>query len=265
MNTRPIGIFDSGLGGLTILKTLHRALPKENLIYFGDTMNVPYGAKSKSAVTRFSLDIARFLESQGVKLIIVACNTASALALPALQKQISVPVLGVIEPGALKAAEQTRNGKVVVLATEATVQSASYVKALKKIKPQLQVFQQACPVFVPLIEEGWLHKKAGEFIIADYLRDMIATGADTFILGCTHYPVIKHLIAKQAGKKIKLVDSAEVVAKKVSDFLTQTDQLNPRGKGKLTIYASDDPTRFTRLAKYILKNTLPPARLKKLN
>lgn len=265
MNSRPIGIFDSGLGGLTILKTLHQALPQENLIYFGDTMNVPYGAKSKAAVTRFSLDIARFLQAQDVKLIIVACNTASALALPTLQKQISVPVLGVIEPGALKASQQTHNGKIAVLATEATVQSGSYVKALKKISPKLQVFQQACPVFVPLIEEGWLHKKAGELIIADYLRDMLATKADTFILGCTHYPVIKQFIAKQVGKQIKLVDSAEVVAQKVSDFLHQTDQLNPRGKGKLTIYASDDPTRFTRLAKHILKNSLPPARLKKLN
>ena len=161
MDTRPIGVFDSGLGGLTILKTLSRTLPKEKLIYFGDTVNVPYGSKSKAAVTRFSLDIARFLQKQNVKLIVVACNTASALALPELQKQIAVPVIGVILPGAMKAAQCTKNGKVAVLATEATVQSKAYPRALKRLDKRIRAVQRACPVLVPLIEEGWVHAKGG--------------------------------------------------------------------------------------------------------
>lgn len=265
MNTRPIGIFDSGLGGLTILKTISQVLPHEKLIYFGDTMNVPYGAKSKAAVTRFSLDIARFLEAQQVKLIIVACNTASALALPELQKKIAVPVVGVIEPGALNAARHSKNGQIAVLATEATVGSHAYKKALHKLNNKLQITEIACPVFVPLIEEGWKHTKAGELIIADYLTPIQNSHTDTVILGCTHYPVIKRRIAKQLGSTVHLVDSAEVLAKEVKALLTQTDQLNPRGKGALKVYASDDPQRFKRLAKHILKRELPRVLLKKLN
>lgn len=265
MNTRPIGIFDSGLGGLTILKALSRTLPKEKLIYFGDTINMPYGSKSKKAVTRYSLDIARFLEKQQVKLIIIACNTASALALPELQKQISVPVIGVIEPGAQAAAKRTRNGKVAVIATEATVQSCAYPRALKRINPKLRTFQQACPIFAPLIEEGWTHKIAGQLIIADYLKSVTKSDCDTVILGCTHYPVIKHLIAKQLGKHVRLVDSADVLAADVKTRLTQQNQLNLRGRGSLKIYASDDPVRFKRLAKHILGRPLSHVILKKLN
>lgn len=265
MNTRAIGIFDSGLGGLTILKTLSKALPREKLIYFGDTVNVPYGSKSKAAVTRFSLDIARFLEKQQVKLIIVACNTASALALAELQKKISVPVVGVIEPGALKAAQCTKNGKVAVIATEATVQSKAYPRALKRFDKRIRSYQRACPVFVPLIEEGWIHPKAGELVINDYLDGVLKNGSDTVILGCTHYPVIKKLIAKKLGKNVKLVDSSEVLAEEVKTRLSQTDQLNPKGRGALKIYASDAPARFKRLAKNILGRELGRVYLKKLN
>ena len=265
MNTRAIGIFDSGLGGLTILKTLSKALPKENLIYFGDTVNTPYGSKSKAAITRFSLDIARFLEQQGVKLIVVACNTASALALAELQKKISVPVIGVIEPGALAAARSTQNGRVAVLATEATVHSKAYPLALQRLDKRIRAFQRACPMFVPLIEEGWTHKSAGPLIVQDYLAPVARCGADTVILGCTHYPVIKRLIAQTLGKKIHLVDSADVVAEEVKTRLTRTDRLNPRGRGSLKIYASDDPARFKRLAKHILGRELPRVYLKKLN
>lgn len=265
MDTRAIGLFDSGLGGLTILKTLCQTLPKENLIYFGDTVNVPYGSKSKTAVTRFALDIARFLETQRVKLIIVACNTASALALPELQKQISVPVIGVIEPGAYKAVQSTRNRRVALIATEATVHSQAYWRAIQHLDKQIQLWQQPCPVLVPLIEEGWIHKSAGEQIIADYLQQVRKHRADTVILGCTHYPVIKKLIARQLGKRVCLVDSAEVLAEEVKKRLTQTDQLNPRGRGRLKIYVSDAPARFQRLAKYILGRELQRVYLKKLN
>lgn len=265
MNTQPIGIFDSGLGGLTILKAICQVLPKEKLIYFGDTVNMPYGSKSKKAVTRYSLDIARFLEQQHVKLIIIACNTASALALAELQKKISVPIIGVIEPGARAAAGKTRNGKVAVIATEATVQSQAYPKALKRLSPRVRAVQQACPLFASLIEEGWVHKLAGQYIIADYLKPVAKSGCDTVILGCTHYPVIKQKIARYLGKNIRLVDSAQVLAQEVKKQLTQTDQLNPTGRGSLKIYASDDPTRFKRLAKHILGRELSRVWLKKLN
>ena len=264
MNTYPIGIFDSGLGGLTILKTIHKRLPHEDLIYFGDTMNVPYGSKSKEAVTRFSLAIARFLEKQQVKLIVVACNTASALALSQLQKQISVPIIGVIEPGAKKAFQTTRNNKIAILATEATVRSLSYPKALKKLNSKLQVTQQACPVFVPLIEEGWIHPVASKQIIADYLRPVIKSGADTVVLGCTHYPVIKRYIAAQLNKNTKLIDSAEVLAEQAADYLARTNALNTLGRGRLTLYASDDPSRFKKLARNIIGHSLPRVLLKKL-
>jgi len=265
MNTSPIGIFDSGLGGLTILKALCRVLPKEKLIYFGDTVNMPYGSKSKKAVTNYSLAIARFLEQQKVKLIIVACNTASALALPELQKQISIPIIGVIEPGAQAAALATKNNKVAVIATEATVHSKAYPKALKKLNTCLKMFQRACPILAPLIEEGWIHKTAGKLIISDYLKDVTKSGCDTVILGCTHYPVIKHLIANQLGKQVHLVDSADVLAAEVKKHLVKHNALNPRGRGGLRIYASDDPARFKRLAKHILKRPLPRVALKKLN
>ena len=264
MNTSPIGIFDSGLGGLTILKTILQKLPQEKLIYFGDTMNVPYGSKSKAAVTRFSAHIAQFLQQQKVKLIVVACNTASALALPYLQKHSKVPVIGVIEPGASKAVQTTRNGKIAVLATEATVGSNSYPKAIRRLHKNAVVLQQMCPLFVPLIEEGWIHKQAGELIIEDYLKKIAKSGADTIILGCTHYPVIKHLIAKHLQSSIQLVDSAEAVADEVYRYLQQTNQLNTAGRGKLTLFASDDPARFERLAKHILKRPLPKVHLKKL-
>lgn len=265
LSTKPIGIFDSGLGGLTILKTLSQLLPKENLVYFGDTVNVPYGAKSQKAVTKFSLAIAHFLQDQGVKLIIVACNTASALALPELQKQISVPVIGVIEPGAEAAARQTRNKRVAVIATEATVNSLSYPKHLAKLDNKIKVIQKPCPLFVPLIEEGWIHKQAGQQIVKDYLQSIAKSKADTVILGCTHYPVIKKIIAGELGTGVQLVDSADILATTVKQLLTEQQLHNPKGKGTLKIYASDAPERFKKLAKHILGKELKQVSLKKLN
>lgn len=265
MNKQPIGIFDSGLGGLTILKWVNQLLPKENLIYFGDTVNVPYGAKSPKAVTKFSLDIAKFLEAQQVKLIIVACNTASALALRELKKQIRVPVIGVIEPGAKKAATATKNKKVAIIATEATVKSNSYPKHIAKLDPKIKTVQKPCPLFVPLIEEGWVHKKAGELIIGEYLKNIANSQADTVILGCTHYPVIKKQIAASLGRNVKLVDSSEIIADTVKNLLEERKLINSSGKGKITIYASDAPERFKKLARHILGSELKKVHLKKIN
>lgn len=264
MNNAPIGIFDSGLGGLTILKALQKTLPAERLIYFGDTANVPYGSKSRETVTRFSRDIAQFLEQKGVKLIIVACNTASALALTRLRKTCRVPVLGVIEPGAQKAVRSSRGGRIAVLGTEATVKSGAYRQQILKLAPHAKVSQVPCPLFVPLVEEGWSKNPVTRLIAAQYLKPLAKTQADTVILGCTHYPVLKPVIANVLGKQVQLVDSAQTLAQEVKNYLISHDE-QAQGRGSLTIYASDAPERFKHLAKHILGTRLKTVRLKKLN
>ena len=265
MKKQPIGVFDSGLGGLTILKALRRQLPHEDLIYFGDTANVPYGSKSKAAVTKFSLAIARFLQSQGVKLIVVACNTASAQALAELRREMDVPVMGVIEPGAQKAAAVTRNGRIAVLGTEGTVRSKAYPKAILKRAPRAAVVQQACPLFVPLAEESWGQKPAARLIAREYLEPVQKSGADTVILGCTHYPLLKPVIASVLGKKVTLVDSADTLAEAAQQFLASRRQLETGGKGRVRLYASDDPARFKHLAQRLLAEPIGAVRLKKLD
>lgn len=263
MNKQAIGIFDSGLGGLTILKALRQQLPHEDFIYFGDTANVPYGAKSKQTVTRFATAIAHFLEAQQVKLIVVACNTASALALAELRRQCKVPVLGVIEPGAIAAANATRNRRIAVLGTEATVRSNAYAKAVLKKLPNAKILQQPCPLFVPLVEENWTHTPAARLIAQTYLAPIKRHRADTLILGCTHYPILKSLIGQIMGKQVALVDPAQITAQSVARFLEPAH--HPGHKGKLTVYASDDPARFKRLASLLLGSPISKVHLKKLN
>ena len=255
MSKQPIGVFDSGIGGLTILRALHRALPHENLIYFGDTANVPYGSKSKTAVTHLSLNVARFLQSRDVKLVVVACNT---------RKKLKVPVMGVIEPGAQAAVLATKNHKIAVLGTQGTVQSKAYVKAIKKYNKNATVFQKACPLFVPLAEEGFTHKPAAELIAREYLQPVKKSQADTVILGCTHYPILKHLLARILGPRVKLVDSAHTLAVAAKRFLADKKLAATTGKGRIQLYASDSPDKFAVSAKKLLK--LPTARttLKKL-
>lgn len=262
MSKQPIGIFDSGLGGLTILKALRHTLPHEDFIYFGDTANVPYGSKSKQTVTRFSLAIARFLETQHVQLIVVACNTASALALPKLRQVCRVPVLGVIEPGAAAALQATRSGRIAVLGTEATVRSQAYAKALRKKNPRVKLLQQACPLFVPLVEENWARTRATELVAETYLAPVKHHDADTVILGCTHYPILKPMLQKLLGKNVRLVDPAQTTAQAVAAFLPA---ISTRAKGKLTLYASDDPARFKRLAGRLLGAPVGRVHLKKLD
>ena len=264
MKKQPIGVFDSGIGGLTILRALRRALPHENLIYFGDTANVPYGGKSKTAVTRLSLAVARFLQEHHVKLVVVACNTASAQALGTLRKQLRVPVMGVIEPGAQAAVNATRNHKIAVLGTQGTVESNAYVKAIKKRNKQASVFQQACPLFVPLAEEGFAGKPAAELIAREYLKSVQDSRADTVILGCTHYPILKNLIAKILGPRVRLVDSADTLARAAQQFLRDQNLATATGRGTLRLYASDAPEKFTRSAHKLLNGKIPRATLKKL-
>jgi len=262
---KSIGIFDSGLGGLTILKQVRRLMPKENLIYFGDTAHVPYGSKSKETVTAYSLEIAKFLESKNVKLILVACNTASALALPSLKRSVKVPVLGVILPGARKAASVTKNKKVAVLGTEATVKSMQYPKHIAEIDKSIKVKQFACPLFVPVIEEGLINDEITDLVIRKYLCPLKKLQTDTVILGCTHYPVIKKNIAEVLGDKVTLVDSAEEISKDAKALLENARMLKKSGKGKLEIYASDSPERFARLAVKIIGGKKPKVKECRLN
>ena len=247
----PIGIFDSGLGGLTVFKAVRRLMPSENLIYFGDTARVPYGTKSKEAVIAFSREIAAVLSGRGVKLLIVACNTASSLALEEVRKASKAPVIGVIEPGARAACAATVNNRVLVTGTTATVTSGAYGRALKKIKPGVRVHEKACPLFVPLVEEGWCAKKVTELVAAEYLSSFKKKGFDTVILGCTHYPLIKKVIRRVLGD-INIVDSAEVTAAEARANLAARNLLNPGGAGRADFIASDAPEKFRGLALRLL-------------
>ncbi len=264
MAKQPIGIFDSGLGGLTILRALRRELPREDFIYFGDSANVPYGGKSQKAVTALSAAIVRFLQTQHVKLIVVACNTASAQSLPALQKNFKLPIFGVIESGVQEALSATRNRQIAVLGTEGTIRSRAYEKALKKADFRVCVTPQPCPLFVPLVEEGWTQTPAARLIAQTYLQKVKQAKADTVILGCTHYPVLKPLLSRLLGKKVTLVDPADTLARTVRQYLEKANQLTTSGKGKVRLYSSDDPTRFKRLAEQVLGEKLPKVSLKKL-
>ncbi|MBO4675451.1 MAG: glutamate racemase [Elusimicrobiaceae bacterium] len=265
MKEHPIGIFDSGLGGLTVLKALRKALPHEHFIYFGDSANVPYGAKSKQTVTKLSCTIASFLQEQGVKLIVVACNTASAQALSSLQKQCRVPVLGVIEPGAQKAVAMTRNHRIALLGTEGTVRSRAYEKAILRLSKKEKVFPQAAPLFVPLVEENFARQPATRLIAQHYATPLLRKQIDTVILGCTHYPVLKPLLTEIFGPSVHLVDPSDTLAAQVKDYLSASHQAQSTGKGSVCFYVSDDPARFKRLAQQVLRAPVTRVHLKKLN
>lgn len=249
---RPIGVFDSGIGGLTVLKALGRRMPLEGLIYFGDTAHVPYGSKSAETVTRYSVEIAEYLTRKGIKMLVVACNTASAVALPAIRRRVKVPVLGVIEPGAGAAAQATSGvGAIAIIATEGTIASGAYARAIKSRLPKARVFSQACPLFVPLVEEGWWAHKATTETARQYLAPVKKAGVDTLILGCTHYPLLKATIGKIMGKKVQLIDSAEQTAIEAQKILADKGLL-ARAGGSRRVVCSDDPPRFRKLARRLL-------------
>jgi len=244
----PIGIFDSGVGGLTVVSELFRILPREDIIYFGDTAHLPYGSKSKEAVTRFSLDIVNFLKAQKVKIIIVACNTASSFALSRLREKIDLPVIGVIEPGAQAAIYTTRNFKIGIIGTEGTIKSRAFEEALKKINRNVKVFSQACPLFVPLVEEGWLDEPETSQIAEKYLSPLKDKGIDTLILGCTHYPLLKELLSRIMGQGVSLIDTAEATAKAVKKSLGEKNLLRKGNhKSVYKFFVSDDPEKFLQL------------------
>jgi glutamate racemase len=248
---RPIGVFDSGVGGLTVFKALRDRLPAESLVYFGDTAHLPYGAKSAEAVRHYSLQIGRFLVGRGIKLLVVACNTASAVALDALRSALPVPVVGVIEPGAKAAVRASRTGSIGVIGTEATVASRAYEAALRSLRPRVRILSSPCPVFVPIVEEGWWDDPIAEAVAKRYLAPLTKGRLDTLILGCTHYPLLKKVIGHAMGAKVELVDSAEETAREVESLLT-ADHLLSDAKPSYSFYASDAPDRFKKLAKRLL-------------
>ncbi len=205
---KPIGIFDSGIGGLTVLKEIFRELPFENTVYLGDTARVPYGIRSPETVTRYSFENARFLISEDIKLLVIACNTASSVSLDAIRRSVPVPVLGVIKPGARAAVSCSKNKKIGVIGTEATIKSSSYTRAIKEVDGDVEVFSLACPLFVPLVEEGWSEGRIAEMIAETYLNNIRDKCVDTLVLGCTHYPLLKNVITKVMSETVTLIDSA---------------------------------------------------------
>ena len=256
-NNRPIGIFDSGFGGLTVMSAISKLMPKENLVYFGDTAHVPYGSKSKKIVTEFATKISKFLVKNDVKMIVIACNTASAFSLDTLKKVIKVPIIGVIKAGSIMAAQNTKNKKIGVIGTEGTIKSSAYEKEIKKYNNKINCFSQACPLFVPLVEEGWNNGKITEDIIKVYLSDLVNKKIDTIILGCTHYPLLKQTIKKVIGNKISIIDSANAVALAVKNLLTEKGLLKVNGKSTYKFYVSDGPEKFKNIgSKFLGKKIL---------
>jgi len=258
---RPIGIFDSGVGGLTVARQIQRILPEEDIVYFGDTARVPYGTKSKETVTKFSVENVEFLMEKNVKLVVVACNTASSLSLDFLKRCFKVPIIGVIEPGAKGAVAATRNNRIGVVGTNATIASGAYEKAIKKINPRIAVFGTACALFVPLVEEGWLAKGVTAEIAASYLAPLRPKKIDTLILGCTHYPLLKEVIQDRVGKGVVLVDSAREVAREARIILDSSGLLNrPGRKGRHCFFVSDEPSRFVKMAERFLRKRIDCAK-----
>jgi glutamate racemase len=254
---KSIGIFDSGVGGLTVLKEVVKALPQEDTIYLGDTARVPYGTKSPETVTRYSLQVTSFLVERDIKLLVVACNTASAVSLDALKNHFSIPIIGVIEPGARRAVSVTRSGKVGVIGTTATIQSSAYSKAIKKIDRGIEVVTRACPLFVPLAEEGWVDNEVARLTARNYLQGLKDEGVDTLVLGCTHYPLLKGIIAEVMGDGVELVDSAEETAHTVAETLGAGDILRPSSeKGNHHFFVTDVPAGFIRVGNRFLGGRL---------
>ncbi len=248
----PIGVFDSGVGGLTVAREIMRQLPNESIIYFGDTARVPYGSKSKETVITYSRQIVQFLMTKEVKAIVIACNTASAFALETIQKEVGIPVIGVVKPGAKVAAETTKNHKVGVIATEGTINSHIYADYLSRTNPDVQVYGKACPLFVPLVEEGWLEDPITTEVASRYLEELKQLGVDTLVLGCTHYPLLRRTVQQVMGDEVTLVNPAYETAKRLREVLENHQLLNQNGSVAHKFFVSDGAEKFKAFANTIL-------------
>lgn len=247
-----LGLFDSGIGGLTVLQKIIETLPKENTIYLGDTARAPYGTKSDETVLRYSLENSEFLVEKHVKLLVVACNTSTAIALERLRTRFPLPVIGVIEPGVKKALAKSKSKKIGVIGTEATIQSGAYTKALRENSAKVEVYSRACPLFVPLVEEGWTENAVVQMTVKAYLGSLKQSGIDTLILGCTHYPLLKDAIRSFLGNRVYLVDSAEEIAKEVSAVLKRESLVRKNGRGNHSFFVTDAPDRFVKVGQRFL-------------
>ena len=253
----PIGVFDSGVGGLTVIRALEKRLPNESLIYLGDTARIPYGTRSVPTVQRYASEDAAFIESKNVKAIVIACNTASALAADYLEKVCSVPVIGVRWPGARKAAALSRTGTAGVIATEATIASRAYDKAILSIRPEVKIISHACPLFVPLAEEGWLNHHVTRLIAEEYLAELKNSDIDTLVLGCTHYPILRPVIEEVLGRQLNYVDSGQAVAEEVAVLLEERQLSRTTASQRIEeFYVTDAAGRFQRVAELFLGRRL---------
>jgi len=244
-SSSPIGIFDSGIGGLTVLKEILSKLPHEHTIYLGDTARVPYGIRSPETVTRYSFENTRFLSARQIKILVIACNTASSVSLDAVREHFPVSVVGVIEPGAKAAAAATRNKNVGVIGTEATVNSNAYTRAIQRIDSSIAVFSIPCPLFVPIVEEGWTDDRITEMVAERYLSSIRDKGVDTLVLGCTHYPLLKPVLTKVMGSSVRLIDSAVETAREIRDTLASLSLLNSSSvPARHEFYVTDSPEKF---------------------
>ena len=268
LSNLPIGIFDSGVGGLTVYRALHEHLPNERFVYLGDTARVPYGTKSLATVERYAVENAQFLAAHGIKLLVVACNTASALALPAIRQALDIDAVGVIGPGARAAVASSSGKRIGVIATESTVQSGAYTQAIQKADPNAAVIERSCPLFVPLAEEGWADEDVARSVAETYLKDL-RSNIDTLVLGCTHYPILKSVIQESVGAQVELIDSGEATAREVKSLLKEKGLAgSSSGTGALErqlcddldhFYVTDAAERFARVAERFLGSK--PARL----
>jgi glutamate racemase len=261
MQDLSIGMFDSGIGGLTVLKEVRKALPHENIVYLGDTARVPYGNRSPETVTRYSLENTRFLLSKGIKMLIVACNTSSAIALPVLKRKLPIPVVGVIDPPSREAALRTRSKKVGVIGTRATVNSQAYVKAIGKIDPSIEVFSQACPLFVPVVEEGLQDDEVARVVVSKYLEGFKDSGIDVLVMGCTHYPILEGQIRGLLGDGIYIVNTGKETASNVKRLLEENGEARKSGKGNSSFYVTDAPDKLSELGSQVLGEPLKKVRL----
>ncbi len=257
MKDLPVGIFDSGVGGLTVVKEVLKLMPFEDVVYLGDTARVPYGIRSKETVTRYAIENTEFLLSIGIKMIIIACNTVSAVAIEEVSSRVDIPVVGVIKPGALAALRVTRNHRIGVIGTETTINSSTYQRELKKLDPDIEVFVKACPLFVPLVEEGLTGGEIAELVVRYYLDEMKDNGIDTLVLGCTHYPLLKAVIRDVVGPEVVLIDSAVETAEAARDILKEIDllrQTNPSPSRRF--FVTDSPERFRSVGERFLGQSL---------
>lgn len=254
---KPIGVFDSGIGGLTVVRQIASTLPNESIVYFGDTARVPYGSKSNDTVIEYALQDAHFLIEKNVKAIVVACNTVSAIALNVLKEKFTVPIIGMITPGSQLALKHSQTKRIGVIGTRATISNHAYLNELKKNDPEVEVFEQACPLFVPLAEEGWTDHEATKLIAEEYLIELRGLNIDTLVLGCTHYPILSKIIQQVIGDKVKLIDSgvasAEIVRQEINRIGLET---NSHALGYQDFYVSDIPTTFKKVAELFLGQSI---------